>query len=55
MSLRWNWDSPTPSLQRVCPSYRYQKGEGALSPAGEGLGESQFGRLEKKLSTLPIL
>jgi hypothetical protein len=28
---------------------------GALSPAGEGLGESQFRRLEKKLSTLPTL
>jgi hypothetical protein len=25
------------------------------SPAGEGLGESQFRRLEKKLSTLPTL
>jgi hypothetical protein len=29
--------------------------EGAHSPAGEGLGESQFPRLEKKLSTLPTL
>ncbi len=27
----------------------------AHSPAGEGLGESQFRRLEKKLSTLPTL
>ncbi len=29
-------------------------GGGAHSPAGEGLGVSQFRRLEKKLSTLPI-
>ncbi len=28
---------------------------GGHSPAGEGLGESQFRRLEKKLSTLPTL
>ncbi len=28
---------------------------GTHSPAGEGLGESQFRRLEKKLSTLPTL
>ncbi len=28
---------------------------GAHSPAGEGLVESQFRRLEKKLSTLPTL
>jgi hypothetical protein len=28
---------------------------GAPSPTGEGLGESQFRRLEKKLSTLPTL
>jgi hypothetical protein len=32
-----------------------QNGGGAHSPAGEGLGESQFRRLEKKLSTLPTL
>ncbi len=32
------------------------KGGGrAHSPTGEGLGESQFRRLEKKLSTLPTL
>jgi hypothetical protein len=31
------------------------KGGGAHSPAGEGLGKSQFRRLEKKLSTLPAL
>ncbi len=30
-------------------------GGGAHSPADEGSGESQFRRLEKKLSTLPTL
>jgi len=40
------------SRQRVCLSP--QTG-GAHSPAGEGLGESQFQRLEKKLRTLPPL
>ncbi len=40
--------------KRVCPSSPNQRG-GAHSPAGEGLGESQFRRLEKKLSTLPTL
>jgi hypothetical protein len=37
------------SRQRVCPSPRSQRG-GAHSPAGEGLGESQFRRLEKSLA-----
>ncbi len=50
---RRNWDSPNPSLASECPSPR--TGGGAHSPAGEGLGESQFRRLEKKLSTLPTL
>ncbi len=45
--------SHPPSRQRVCPSPRSQRG--AHSPAGEGLGESQFRRLEKKLNTLPPL
>ncbi len=43
------------SRQRVCPSPRNQRGGGAHSCAGEGLGESQFQRLEKKFSTLPTL
>ncbi len=30
-------------------------GGGTHSPAGEGVGESQFGRLEKKPSTLSVL
>jgi hypothetical protein len=41
------------SRQRVCPSPRTEGGP--HSPAGEGLGEPQFRRLEKKLSTLPTL
>jgi hypothetical protein len=36
-------------------SPRTRGGGGAHSPAGERLGESQFRRLEKKLSTLPTL
>jgi hypothetical protein len=52
MSPRRNWDSPTPSLASECAPPPGTKG-GAHSPAGEGLGESQFRRLEKKLSTLP--
>ncbi len=35
--------------------HTHQRVRGAHSPAGEGLGESQFRRLEKKLSTLPTL
>jgi hypothetical protein len=43
------------SRQRVCPSPQNPGGggEGAHSPGGEGLGESQFRQLVKKLSTLP--
>ncbi len=40
-----DWDTPC-----TCTLTR-----GAHSPAGEGLVESQFRRLEKKLSTLPTL
>jgi hypothetical protein len=42
------------SRQRVCPSPG-TNGWGAHSPGSEGLGESQFRRLEKRLSTLPTL
>jgi hypothetical protein len=42
------------SRQRVCPSPRNQRGR-AHSLAGEGLGEPQFRRLQKRLSTLPTL
>ncbi len=55
MSSRRNWDSPTPSLASECAPPPVTKGGRAHSPAGEGLGESQFHqfrRLEKKLGTL---
>jgi hypothetical protein len=39
----------------VYPPPPPNRGGGARSPAGEGVGESQFGRLEKKLSTLSTL
>jgi hypothetical protein len=57
MSPRRNWGSPNPSLASECAPTPRTEGEGAHSPAGEaeGLGESQFRRLEKKLSTLPTL
>ncbi len=42
------------SLKRVCPPPRNQR-VGAHSPAGEGVGEFKFGRLEKKPSTLSTL
>jgi hypothetical protein len=50
--------APTPSLASECaPPPRTGMGGGGLahSPAGEGLGEFQFRRLEKKLSTLLTL
>ncbi len=52
MSPRRNWDSPTPSLASECAP---PHGTLAHSPAGEGLGESLFRRLEKNPSTLPTL
>jgi hypothetical protein len=50
-SSRWNCDPlppPAPPLPQA-PSPRNQKG-GAHSPAGEGVGESHFQRLEKSLA-----
>jgi hypothetical protein len=48
--------SPNPSLASEGASLpRTPGGGGAHSPAGEGLGESQFRRLKKKLGTLPTL
>ncbi len=45
-----------PSLASECaPPPRTGRGGGAHLPAGEGLGESQFRPLEKKLSILPTL
>jgi hypothetical protein len=55
MSPRQNWDYPIPSLVSECDPPPETKGGGVHSPAGEGLGESQFRRLAKKLSTLPTL
>ena len=55
MSPRRNWDSPTPFLAREWALPPVTKGGEAYSPAGEGLGKSQFRRLEKRLSTLPTL
>jgi hypothetical protein len=45
-----NWDSPTLSLASECAPPAGTKGGGAFPPAGEGLGESQFRRLEQSLT-----
>jgi hypothetical protein len=42
-------------MVNVLESTLGSQGGGARSPAGEGVGESQFQRLEKKLSTLSTL
>ncbi len=55
MSPRWNWNSPTPLTASECALPPGPKGGEAHSPAAKGVGESQFQRLEKKLSTLPTL
>ncbi len=55
MSPRRNWDSPTPSPASECAPSPGTKGGGAHPPSGEGVGESQFRRLEKKLNTLSTL
>jgi hypothetical protein len=55
MSPRWNWDSPTPSLASECAPPPGTKGWGGTLACGWGVGESQFQRLDKKLSTLPTL
>jgi hypothetical protein len=52
---RRNWDSPNPFLASECAPPPTIGGRGAHSPACEGVGESQFRRLEKKFSTLPTL
>jgi hypothetical protein len=59
ISHRRNWDSPYPSPPSECkvclpPSPR-TTGWGGTHHTAKGLGESQFRRLEKKLSTLPTL
>jgi hypothetical protein len=50
MSLRWNWDSPTPLAASECALPPGPTGGGAHSPAAKGVGESQFQRLEKRLA-----
>ncbi len=55
MSPLRNWDSPTPFAAGECSLPPGPKGGGANSPVAKGVGESQFRRLEKKLSTLPTL
>ncbi len=55
MSPRRNWDFPNPSPPSEHALPPGPKGGGAHSPASKGMGESQFRRLEKKLSTLPTL
>ncbi len=45
-----NWDSPNPSLASECAPQPSTGGGGAQSPASEGLGKSQFRRLEKSLA-----
>ncbi len=55
MSPRRNWDSPTPSLTCECAPPPNHGGGESHTPAGEGVGESQFRRLKKKLCTLPTL
>ncbi len=56
MSPCRNWDSPNPSPAGECALPAGPKGGGgAHSPAAKGVGESQFRRLEKKLSTMPTL
>ncbi len=49
-----NWDSPLPQAT-VPPPPTEPKGVGTHPPAGEGVGGSQFGRLEKKPCTLSTL
>ncbi len=49
---------PTPLPQASVPLHLNERlwgGGGAHTPAGEGLGEAQYRRREKKLSTMPTL
>jgi hypothetical protein len=58
MSPRWNWDSsPHSPHKRVCPPPPPEKmgGDDKHSPVCEGVGKSQFRRLERKLNTLRLL
>jgi hypothetical protein len=48
-------EPPTPSPAIECVIPPVTNGGDTHSPAGEGVGESQFGRLEKKPSPLSTL
>ncbi len=50
MSHRRNWDSPNPTPLSPASVPLLSEPGGAHSPAGEGLGESQFRQLEKILA-----
>ncbi len=54
MSRQWNW-APTPSPASECAPPAPEPKGGTHSLAGEGVGESQFRRLEEKLIILPTL
>jgi hypothetical protein len=54
LSHRRNWDPPPTTFPKESVSPLNQRG-GKHSPAGERVGESQFGRVEKKPSTLSTL
>jgi hypothetical protein len=55
MFPRRNWDSPNPSLASECAPPPGTTGEGAHSPAGEGVGRVSIPTTGEKLGTLPIL
>jgi hypothetical protein len=56
LSPRRNWDPPyPPPLPPVSVPSPPEPGRGAHSPGVEGVGESSFQRLQKKLSTLCTL
>jgi hypothetical protein len=55
MSPRRNWDSPNHSLASECAPPHGTKGEGAHSPAGEGVGGVPIPTTGEKLSFLPAL
>ncbi len=52
-SSRRNWDSPTPSPAGEC-ALLWFRGGGAHSLAGEGVGESQFRRVDLHCGTLHV-
>ncbi len=55
LSLRPNWDSPTPFPLSKCAPCPPGTQSGGGTHSCKGMGESQFRRLEKKISTLSNL